>query len=973
MSGDASQQSGPFDLERAIFESLQRAQAGDASGLHELAQTAPLSDAVTASLMILAEDPGNQGALTDLHDLLSEQVMAPGWRHAAAELEPATAALERLQRRTRASDRFEIREEIGRGGMGAVYRAWDRDLRRNCAVKFLERASLDDAGTRHRLERFLEEAQVTGQLEHPGIVPIYEIGIGEEQRLYFVMRLVEGRDLTKLMLLHRAGSKSWSTTRVITVLQGVCETMAYAHARKVVHRDLKPSNIMVGAFAETYVMDWGIARLVGQAAPEQHSSGSTVWTDRVERRHEHGTPFATQEGDVLGTPAYMAPEQARGELDRIGPASDIYSCGAILYETLTGHLPYVDPGTTPSHAEILDRVRREPPTSIDAHKAHAPELVAICQKAMAREPEERYASMRDMAEDLRAYLENRVVRAHRTGAWVEFRKWSRRNRGVAALALVLLLVVIAASSGAALIENRRASETRRNLDELLAADLIRSASTLWPIAPESAPRMTSWLVDADDLLARREPELAAEAARTSFDAEMERRREFMLRLADLLRDQRELVRFAPDWGQATRDACDVDHSRVLMTNLDAFYAGEIDTLQREAATLRQSGSRAASDTRLAAFASDLQTLSALREEVETRRGIAERLKEVSMAGYAEAWSEAIASIADPVASPAYAGLHIEPQLGLVPLWRNDASGLWEFWHVLSGERPERGDDGRPVMRPETGIVLILLPGGTYTVGAQRDDADATNYDVRAGVAERPSRVIELAPYFLAKHELTHEQWRRLSGVMPQTENFPGIKTPGSIQPVTRTHPIEHVSWEDAQSMLGRWSLQLPTMAQWEAAARGGTSTPSWAGAASDALIGHINFLDHSTVGLSTTRRVAREIPEHHDGYTDHAPVDAYSENPYGFCNILGNVWEWTQDWYAPAAQFTSGAQPETGEQIVTLRHSVTCRGGSYETPLQDMRVTAIGKHLPDATGEDIGVRAARALSRTDPSRGRSLR
>jgi serine/threonine protein kinase/formylglycine-generating enzyme required for sulfatase activity len=963
MSGEASHPSGSFDLERAIFESLQRAQQGDTSGLRELAHTASLSDAVTASLKILADDPGNRYALTDLHDLLSEQVMAPGWRHAAAELEPATAALERLQRRTRASDRFEIREEIGRGGMGAVYRAWDRDLRRNCAVKFLERASLDDAGTRHRLERFLEEAQVTGQLEHPGIVPIYEIGIGEEQRLYFVMRLVEGRDLTKLLLLHRAGSKSWSTTRIVTVLQGVCETMAYAHARKVVHRDLKPSNIMVGAFAETYVMDWGIARLVGQSAPQQHSSGSTVWTDRVERRHEHGTPFATQEGDVLGTPVYMAPEQARGELDRIGPASDIYSCGAILYETLTGHMPYIAPGEAPSHAEVLERVRKGPPPSIDAHAAHAPELIAICQKAMAREPEDRYASMRDMAEDLRAYLENRVVRAHRTGAWVEFRKWSRRNRGVAALALVLLLVVIAASSGAALIENRRASETRRTLDELLAADLIRSASTLWPIAPESVPRMSSWLTEADDLLTRREMERTAAAGLTTSDPDVERRREFMLRLADLLRDQRELVRSTPDWGRKTRDACDVDHARVLLTDLDAFYAGEIEMLDREADRLQQPAAPATSivDARLAAFAADLRALSRLREEVAARLGTAERLQDVSVEQHADAWAAAIASIADPAISPAYDGLTIEPQVGLVPLWQSDASGLWEFWHVLSGTRPERGEDGRPLMHPETGIVMILMPGGAYSVGAQRNDRDAPHYDAKAGVAERPVRQVELAPYFLAKHEMTHDQWRRLSGTMPQTENFPGIKTPGSIQPVTRTHPIEHVHWQDAHAMLQRWSLRLPTMAQWEVAARGGTSTPHWAGDASDALIGHINFLDQSTVGLSTTRRVASEIPDHHDGFTDHAPVDAYPENPYGFCNILGNVWEWTLDWYAPAAQFTRGMQPESGEQIVTLRHSITCRGGSYETPLQDMRVTAIGKHLPDATGEDIGVRAARVL------------
>src|SRR5262245_47103511 len=182
---------------------------------------------------------------------------------------PFSDVLERLLRRSSAFTRYEIESEVARGGMGAILRVRDVDLRRVLAMKVvLNRGDVADASpeaTRARtrlLGRFLDEAQVTGQLDHPGIVPVHELGLDREGRVYFTMRLVAGRDLEKIFELVRAGQEGWSTTRAVGALLKVCEAVAYAHSKGVVHRDLKPANVMVGRFGEVYVMDWGLARVL---------------------------------------------------------------------------------------------------------------------------------------------------------------------------------------------------------------------------------------------------------------------------------------------------------------------------------------------------------------------------------------------------------------------------------------------------------------------------------------------------------------------------------------------------------------------------------------------------------------------------------------------------------------------------------------------------------------------------------------
>jgi serine/threonine protein kinase/Flp pilus assembly protein TadD len=391
----------------------------------------------------------------------------------AAERPDATPVdvVARLAARGESSGRYAVEEEIARGGMGAILRVWDADLRRALAMKVMLQAdgpsSADPDLSRElrRLGRFLEEAQLTGRLDHPGIVPVHEIGLDSSGRLYFTMKLVEGRTLREVFDLVRDGQEDWTRTRALGVLHRVCEAMAYAHHKGVIHRDLKPGNVMVGRFGEVYVMDWGLARAIGERDRPGRPSRAGETT---------ASPLATLEGDVVGTPAYMSPEQAEGRLDDVGPHSDVYAVGAMLYHLLSGGTPFVGPDENIDSRAILERVRAGPPLPIETISRDAPaELHAICGKAMAREIPARYHDMAELSADLAAYLERRVVRAHATGAWAEARKWIQRNRALsgamtaAAAALVVGLLVSLSLEARAKASSVRAEKVASFLEETL--------------------------------------------------------------------------------------------------------------------------------------------------------------------------------------------------------------------------------------------------------------------------------------------------------------------------------------------------------------------------------------------------------------------------------------------------------------------------------------------------------------------------
>ena len=332
--------------------------------------------------------------------------------------------------------------ELGRGGMGAVFETVDLDVRRKVAMKVMLPAAKKSSS---QVKRFLEEAQITGQLEHPNIVPVHEIGIDDEHTTYFTMKLVRGENLDAIIAHLAAGDqdyqKKYSLGALIQIFMKICDGIGYAHAKGVLHRDLKPENIMIGDFGEVMVMDWGLAKVLGQESVEAAPAAGA-------QTSETASVYQTMEGQVMGTPSYMSPEQAAGRISELDQRSDIFSLGGILYKILTHQAPYQGKTTR----EILEKARKRqlvPPDVREPQQAVSPEVNAICMKAMARNPEERYATTLELKNDLQLFLDGKSVSAKKDSLLVRTKKWVIRNKvlsmGIAA-AVVCLIAGIAVTS-----------------------------------------------------------------------------------------------------------------------------------------------------------------------------------------------------------------------------------------------------------------------------------------------------------------------------------------------------------------------------------------------------------------------------------------------------------------------------------------------------------------------------------------------
>jgi serine/threonine protein kinase/tetratricopeptide (TPR) repeat protein len=308
---------------------------------------------------------------------------------------------------------FEVKGELGRGGMGTVYLARERGATRDVALKVLVPTSRDDPWRR---THFLEEAHVTAQLQHPGIVPIYRIDEDRRSRPYYTMRPIEGRSLAGILDGLRRDDPAvrdrFPLRRLVQVFQSCCQTVRFAHDRGVIHRDLKPSNVVVGDYGEVLVIDWGLAKPVappGEGAPESGKAEAGVWTlyDRriVSLREEEVEAFeSTADGALIGTPAYMSPEQALGRVRDLGVRSDIWSLGVMLYELCTLRLPFEGK----SLAELTRQITTtDPPDPMRANPQRRvpPELADSILRCLRRDPAERYPSLAELLLDVENWLE----------------------------------------------------------------------------------------------------------------------------------------------------------------------------------------------------------------------------------------------------------------------------------------------------------------------------------------------------------------------------------------------------------------------------------------------------------------------------------------------------------------------------------------------------------------------------------------
>ncbi len=342
--------------------------------------------------------------------------------------------------------------EYARGGIGRVLLVHDEQMGRDIILKELlpQHATSPTAETLSRppspgspirqsaamMARFLQEAKVTGQLEHPSIVPVYELGIRTDGQLYYTMKLVRGHTLSVAIKQCKGLDTRLALLRSYL---DICQAMAYAHSKSIIHRDLKPSNVMIGEFGECVVLDWGLAKVLEGQDAHQDDLNKTI--DQLNMEGQDPKGHHTRSKEVLGTPLYMSPEQARGENDQVGPRSDVYCLGVILYEILSGEVPHLWTNT-------LDTVKRvgtlpAPPLHSAAPDV-APELAAICDKALRHKADERYPSARELADDINQFLDGAVVEAYSYNARDLLKRVYQRNKTLihsGALATAAILAI----------------------------------------------------------------------------------------------------------------------------------------------------------------------------------------------------------------------------------------------------------------------------------------------------------------------------------------------------------------------------------------------------------------------------------------------------------------------------------------------------------------------------------------------------
>ncbi len=741
----------------------------------------------------------------------------------ARETESIRALLAHLAESAARPSRYVDGDEIGRGGMGVVHRVYDGELKRSIARKTALRAN------ERTLAAFLDEAQITGQLDHPGIVPVHELGLDARGQVFFTLRLVQGHTLADVFRLVEAREDGWTQARALDVLMRVCEAMAYAHSKGVIHRDLKPTNIMCGAFGEVYVMDWGLARVLetqrGTTSPPPAHLPSSARTTRAEELSiTPDSPLASLEGDIVGTPYYMSPEQAAGDRVEMSARSDVYSVGAILYQILGGRAPYSD-GEARHHAQILLRLTQGPPQSLAALNASLPgEFLAICEKAMARHPAARYADMAAMALDLRAFLDQRVVQAYRVGAWQEFKKWCRRNRTAAWLAATALVLLVSA-----IVALWLASESRR--DALQAQINSQKANEIG--LDQAEPAMRALYLGSISVDRARLRAFAADVALQSAEPVHPQRSgsvaERLAVTAATLLGEVLACAFALQTLRSNGDLSTSVVSRSFESTLggEAGWKAEADAVEcLEALAARTpsawSACLARAHWRLDRARAQSDQLSAVsfpspesRDDHDTytrftaefcefcdtdpRIGVIPLLESSAEsptpesafdAAYSPRRHGAQRAIADRAEAPRHVGLVLAVQPGLVPIGRDPQTGLFEFAHEATGSVPSRGADGQLVLDEDTCIVLVLIP----------------------------AQDLNARPVFVARHALTFGQWLR-SGNLPSSEIAHRVR---AASPDERRamlmRPVEKITWVEAALALRRVGLRLANEREWDSAA-----------------------------------------------------------------------------------------------------------------------------------------------------------
>jgi serine/threonine protein kinase/formylglycine-generating enzyme required for sulfatase activity len=822
--------------------------------------------------------------------------------------------------------RYRLVRELGRGGQGVVYLAEDPALGRRVALKVLTAKPAPSPGA---LERFRREAAVTARLEHPGLCPVYDVG-AVDGTPYLAMRYVEGVTLAQILAAARLPSGGSPVTapetfgstdaerrlgrarpsrrdepssharsraevfRRVAYVEKAARALHAAHEHGIVHRDVKPGNIMVAASGEVTTLDFGLAQ---------------------DLEGDEATLTAT--GDLVGTPPYLSPEQLASQAVRLDRRTDVWSLGVVLHECATLERPFSGPTREALYRAIL---AEDPPDPRASNPETPDDLATVIATALEKNRDRRYATALDFAEDLRRVLAFEPILAKRAGPWVRLSRFAQRQPTLAttmALGLTLLFASLVFlreailerdAKDAALRGKAAALDDYERLGDASRLESLESeAALLWPARPDQVDAMEAWLARADALLKN------------------------LPGHRDTLRRLRTAADSRPRFGGGA-DQFRHDTLAKLVDDLERF---------------------ADPDPWHGAVAS-------VRERLEFARAVRRRTLE----DYAAAWNDAVASIADRAASPRYAGLVIAPQLGLIPIGRDPASGLWEFAHLATAAKgrnpvPSRGPDGRLALADDAGLVFVLLPGGAARIGAatpsveEDEDVVGPHVDPSAQDDEIPVHDVTLAPWFLSKYEMTQAQWTRAVGSDPSTYG-PGWRLGGKA--VGLRHPVESVSWIDARDALARLGLALPTEAQWEHAARAGTSTPWWTGLTKETLADAENLADQFC--RTNGGHPSWTFEGWDDGFAVHAPVGSFRANAFGLHDLLGNVSEWCAD---PYGFYDDPTRPVDGLRLSPEGRGRVNRGAAFSFIARNARCAYRSRFAPDFRDATVGVRPARAL------------